>query len=617
MGVNGIYGLSGSGLDVESLVKAGMMSKQSQYDKMYKNATKQEWIKEAYNSVYAKLKEFQNVTSRFKLSSTLMTMGAKSSNEGVVTATATGSALAMSHKVLVKSVASNAYLMSAKGIDRVSDAKNSNKLADSVFQSIEADGDGYKVKLKLSDGTSTEKTVKADDVALSFSIGTGEEGDDGKEITKEISYTYKELADGKTFSGMAADIKNLGLGLSASYDSVNDSFQIFNSESGKKNRIDITLGDDDAAANAATLLTNLNLRQSRNGEMGVPAGTDADPTKMDTAASGNITFGVGSTVKAYGTDASVNIDGKEYTLEKNYVTVAGVNYTFNDAKPGETSTVTVTQDTEAIKKNMQEFVDKYNELIDELNSLIKEESSSYEPLTDAEKKDMTEAQIKTWEEKAKTGLLSNSNILRSIVSSLRESIYTRVDSVDSQYNSASAIGITGSTLSSGKLDYSGHLTLDMDKLEKALSEDPDCVYQIFASDGDGESEWAKLSDEDKASGKYNHLKTWSDLTEKEKASGNYNYLKKESYGNTGIANRLYYTSLADGMDKVKDYAGVSGDSGDQSTLGLKITGLKTRMDSFKTMMDKYQDSLYKKYDNLEVLIMRMSVQLAMITGNNG
>lgn len=609
MGVNGIYGLSGSGLDVESLVKAGMMSKQSQYDKMYKNATKQEWIKEAYNEVYAKLKEFQDVTSSFKLSSKLMTMGAKSSNEGVVTATATGSALAMSHKVLVKSVASSAYLMSAEGIKRESDAKNSNKLADSVFQSIEADGDGYKVK--LSGGT--EKTVKADDVALSFSIGTGELDDDKNPITKTISYTYKELADGKTFSGMATDIKNLGLGLNASYDSVNDSFQIYNSESGQKNRIDITVKDD----NAATLLNNLNLRQSRNGEMGVPAGTDADPTKLDTAATDNIKFTVDKPMKAYGTDASVNIDGKEYTLEKNYVTVAGVNYTFNDAKPGETSTVSVTQDTEAIKKNMQEFVDKYNELIDYLNGLIKEESSDYEPLTDAEKKDMTESQIKTWEEKAKKGLLSNSSILRNIVSSLRESVYTRVDSVDSIYNSASAIGITGSTDSDGRLNYSGHLTLDMDKLEKALNEDPDCVYQLFASDGDGESEWAKLSDEDKASGKYNHLKTWSDLTEKEKASGNYNYLKKESYGNTGIANRLYYTSLADGMDKVEDYAGVTGDTDDQSTLGLKITSLKARMDSFKTMMDKYQDSLYKKYDNLEVLIMRMSVQLAMVTGNNG
>ncbi len=612
MGVNGIYGLSGSGLDIESMVKAGMMTRQSQYDKMYKNATKQEWIKEAYSNVYAKLKEFQDVASSFKLSSMLMTMGAKSSNEGMVTATANGSALAMTHKVMVNSVATNAYLMSAEKITRANTdpgAANSNKLADSVFQSIEADGDGYKVK--LADGT--EKTVAADDVALKFSIKTGKTGDDGNEITKEISYTYKDLAGGKTFSGMATDIKNLGLGLSASYDSVNDSFQIYNTNSGEKNRIDITAGDD----NAATLLNNLNLRQSRNGEMGVPAGTDADPTKMDAAATGNITFGVGATVKTYGTDAAVTIDGKEYTLDKNYLSVAGVNYTFYDAKVGETSTVTVTQDTDAIKKNMQEFVDKYNELIDYLNGLINEEASGYDPLTDAEKKDMTEAQIKTWEEKAKTGLLSRSSILRNIVSSLRESIYTRVDSVDSIYNSASAIGITGSTGSNGKLGYSGHLTLDMDKLEKALAEDPDCVYQIFASDGDSNSEWAKLSDEDKASGKYNYLKTWGDLTAAEKASGNYNYLKKESYGNTGIANRLYYTALTDGMDKVKSYAGITGDPDDQSTLGLKITSLKTRMESFKIMMDKYQDSLYKRYDNLEVMIARLSVQLAMVTGNNG
>ena len=34
MGVNGIYGLSGSGLDIESMVKVGMMGKQSQLDKM-------------------------------------------------------------------------------------------------------------------------------------------------------------------------------------------------------------------------------------------------------------------------------------------------------------------------------------------------------------------------------------------------------------------------------------------------------------------------------------------------------------------------------------------------------------------------------------------------------
>ena len=40
MSATGIYGLSGSGIDVESLVKVGMMSKQNQYDKLYKQEVK-------------------------------------------------------------------------------------------------------------------------------------------------------------------------------------------------------------------------------------------------------------------------------------------------------------------------------------------------------------------------------------------------------------------------------------------------------------------------------------------------------------------------------------------------------------------------------------------------
>ena len=71
------------------------------------------------------------------------------------------------------------------------------------------------------------------------------------------------------------------------------------------------------------------------------------------------------------------------------------------------------------------------------------------------------------------------------------------------------------------------------------------------------------------------------------------------------------------MEKVEDYAGLSSATNDQSTLGLKITTMKSRMESFKTMMDKYQDALYNKYDNLEVLIQKKSVKLSMVTGGNG
>ena len=45
MGTNGIYGLSGSGLDVESLVKMGMLNKQNQYDKMKQKKIYETWQK--------------------------------------------------------------------------------------------------------------------------------------------------------------------------------------------------------------------------------------------------------------------------------------------------------------------------------------------------------------------------------------------------------------------------------------------------------------------------------------------------------------------------------------------------------------------------------------------
>ena len=55
MSTTGIYGLSGSGIDVDSMVKVGMMTKQNQYDKMYKEEIKNEWMKSAYADLYSEV----------------------------------------------------------------------------------------------------------------------------------------------------------------------------------------------------------------------------------------------------------------------------------------------------------------------------------------------------------------------------------------------------------------------------------------------------------------------------------------------------------------------------------------------------------------------------------
>ncbi len=274
MGVNGIYGLSGSGLDIESMVKVGMMSKQSQYDKMYKTETKMSWQKEAYSTVYTDLTNFgMNKLTDYKLQSKMNAMAATSNNSSAFTVSANGSAVAMSHKVEVNELSSNAYLMSTKGITRTVTGASSGsiELKDSMFETFkevsseDAEGEaGNKITTYEVDG----KTVNGSDVAFQLVVNDGKS--ELKEEARTIKFTYDDLANGKTFNDLASSIKNLGLNVTASYDSVNDSFSLYNSKGGSENTISLTMGNS-ATAN---LFNNLHLGESRNGELN-PLGSSA------------------------------------------------------------------------------------------------------------------------------------------------------------------------------------------------------------------------------------------------------------------------------------------------------------------------------------------------------
>lgn len=288
--------------------------------------------------------------------------------------------------------------------------------------------------------------------------------------------------------------------------------------------------------------------------------------------------------QASGSNAQVKIDGKDYDLTTNKQTVAGVTYTFVGKTAGTSAKVTVTQDTDKIVDYVKQFVDTYNTLLDSLNDKLSETVySDYKPLSTTQEAEMTETQINKWNEKAKSGLLNNSSMIRELVSSMREAIYTKVDAVDSKYNTMSAIGISSSTTK-------GHLTLDEDKLRKALAEDPDCVYQMFASDQD--STYIEGS------------------TSKNKINA---YQKKDDFLHTGVANRLNNV-MSKYMSSISDYAGKEKGTDDQSYLGKLITNMQTKMKSFKTMMTAYESQLFKKYDAMEVALSKLGTQLSYITG---
>lgn len=589
MGANGIYGLSGSGLDIESLVKMGMMNKQNQYDKMYQTQLKQTWVKEAYNTVYTDVKAFKESMSTFKMQSNMSAMQASSSNNDVVSVTANGAAAAMNHKITVEQVASNAYLMTANGkkIDRANtSAPNSAYLKDVLFSgaATKTTVDGQTSYLVKNDTTGKNDTFKGSDVAISIEVQDSDAKDsNGNSVTHKVEFTYDQIfGDNKTLNDLATAFSNSGANVQGGYDTVNESFSLYNKTSGSANKIGLQANNDISKK----LLNSLHL-----------ASYDAQNNTLGTEAS----FETGKmNVAAVGTNAKATIDGKTYESDTNKLNVANVIYNFNgvSAKNADgtyqASTISVSQDTDKIVDNVKKFVETYNTLIDSLNTKYREEKNTdYKPLTKKQEGEMTESQIDKWNEKAKSGLLYHDNNIYSIISDMRESLYTQVDAVDTvltdakgnkySYNSMSSIGITSST-------NQGHITLDEEKLKKALTEDPDCVYQLFASDQD--STYVAGS------------------TNKNQAD---TYTSKSDYLNTGIANRLY-NAMTTNISNLESYAGTSKETDDESYLGKLITNMNTKMTSFQTLMKSYESKLYKRYDAMEVALSKLGAQLSYITG---
>ena len=452
-GARGIYGLSGSGLDVESLVKVGMISQQKKYDRIYKKEVETEWRKEAYANVYDKVNTFRSRMSDYRLSSSTKPMTTTSSLADSVTATANASAGVMSHTVEVTQAASNAYFMTATGqhVDRANTgAASSVMLKDVAFAGGTmpagmAPGDTA-LKFKVSNGTgSAEVTFTAEEV-----------------FTKNL--TLNDLAN-RINNARYTDSsgKKTALDIRAGYDSVSDGFSLFNTKTGDSNKINLSVDTTSSSAGyTTTLLSNLKLGSVSNGAISAPVAFT--------------TSGSRSSLEVAGTNANVKIDGRTYNnLQENNLTVNGVTYTFKKQTTG-AATINVAQDQDKLVENVKKFVEEYNALLDDLVKQYGDKGhKDYGVLTKSQEDGMTKDQVEKWNAKAKEGLLYRDSYLRSIIGDLRDAVINRVESVPGRYSTLSSIGITAK-------NQTGHLQLDETKLKAAIAAEPDAVNRLISYD---------------------------------------------------------------------------------------------------------------------------------------
>lgn len=520
-----------SGMDTESIVEKLMKAESAQMEKLQQQQTKYEWQRDAYRSVNTKLQTFSddlfNNYGLQKNFSTKIATVSDSSKVGVTaTATATGSLSIDYVKQLATSATTPPQTLVA----------NSNILAQGGTKLSELGINATENYFNFSitkDGVTTEKSVvyskndtldtfvnklKAEGVDASFkdgilSFGTSDAqvsdanysknlmGKMNVQLAADGSITGSSELKGQYTVTSASTLTDIGittdgtvtmgvLQKDGTMKSIDVKYSATDSISTLVSKLNST-GVTAVFSDGKLSITANNTGSYSGGAIQVRADSNGGNGLFNKLGLINSTNGVGKI--ADGTDAIYSANGIEMTSKSNTFSVSGytvtANKTFgydittNQKIASEKVSVSANTDVDAMMDKIKSFVNSYNDLITSLNSQTKEKKNlSYQPLTDAQKAEMTTDQIAKWEEKAKAGILRNDTYVTKFVSDSRKSIYEKVGAVSNEaYNTMYKIGITTTdTYADG-----GKLQIDENKLRKALTTDPDSVMNLFTDSQTG------------------------------------------------------------------------------------------------------------------------------------
>ncbi|MCS6104147.1 hypothetical protein DWV12_06945 [Clostridium botulinum] len=252
---------------------------------------------------------------------------------------------------------------------------------------------------------------------------------------------------------------------------------------------------------------------------------------------GNFTINKGTSNQVVASDKelSVTINGKQFTGTSNTITKDGITFTFNgETEVGKTIKITGKTDTKEIKDKLVGFVNDYNKLMEKLNTLTgTRHERGYDPLTAEQKKDMSESEIKLWNERVEKGQLYRDSDITRIANSMKETMRSLVGGTKLE-----TIGIKPVKDYSGPLN--GTFTIDEDALTKALEENTEDVMNLFIGKSEDKSK----------NGILNQLK---DTLDKEFMKSTGSLLEKAGYeGSSTFTNNTLTKNISTYEKKIKD-----------------------------------------------------------------
>lgn len=541
-----ISGLA-SGMDTDAMVQSLMKVERLKVDRYEQNKQIALWRQESYNNI-------NKIFANFILN-TKKDIGLNQINmRGVISSTA------------------------YNRLDYVKKATSSDETKATVSSTTNAGNGSFEIEIKSLAKSASFTSVEFDENAnfgksLKFTISTGVKDKDGQAISKTIEVdnsngiTIDEIVKSINTAKVIKDGKEESLGITAFYDKDNKRLFMQTMETGEG--IDIVISDLVKESDAINPLDRHEV-----------AGIDYK-----------------------GKSAEIIYNGITLKYSNNNFTLNGINI---EAKNIGKTTIKAETNVQGIMEKVEKLVNDYNELIDKASKLLGEKKySSYHPLSMEEKKAMHEDDVKLWEEKAKSGLLSNDGVINKTLQSMRRYLYEDVQGIEGSFKHITEIGITTEKYARGSAG--GKLQIDKDKLMDAILKDPEGVMELLFKEPNYNDEKLKG---------VNSLTNERDLSRDQIS---------EKRNQSGIFTRMY-DELISGMQNIIDKSG-SGENADLyrsvkgnilldfvtnkssiSDIDKDVLNMNKKIDDLNDMLVRKENSYYAKFANMEKMLQQMYSQ---------
>lgn len=307
---------------------------------------------------------------------------------------------------------------------------------------------------------------------LKDSLNATEINVDGKQVFK-ITVNNQEFSftEDSTLNEIIKEINSSSVGITISHSATSDKFTAISKETGEHINIDIK---DVGTGNLAEALFGKKAALDVDGNPIL----NGDGKPVD--ENGNLAY-----IAEKGTDTVIKVtkNGVQEILKRSTSNISfdGINIGLTNKAVGETNiTFTVSEETDKVVEKMAKFIEDYNEIVTYLDQKIRERPDrKYEPLTDEQRKEMSESEIKLWDQKAKEGMLYLDSDMSSLLYSWKEAVSGFVEGNSTHMSSIGISPISG--------DYSGKLVFDEDKFRRAYANDSEKIEEFFTSNPKGAS----------------------------------------------------------------------------------------------------------------------------------